>query len=202
MITISTKESAPTLLPCSLFTCETLMVLKLHGNFKMKIPTSLRLPHLKFLHLSSVKFTDECSLNRFISGCCLLEDIVIKAKWRNMENINISLPRLRNLTMDFGEGLCDFFHRANIVLDLPNLRRFHYVDFLASNYSIKNLESLEEAYIDVSLDLEDGDSDTFRGSALGLLKGVSSANHLSLTGNGMEVGDYITLSKLFSTLVG
>jgi len=76
------------------------------------------------------------------------------------------------------------------VVDLPNLLRFHYVDFLASNYFLKNLESLEEAHIELSLYLEDGDSDTFRDSALDLLKGTSSTKHLSLTGNGMEVGGY------------
>lgn len=116
--------------------------------------------------------------------------MVIKAKWKNIENINISLPRLKHLAMDFVEGLCDFFHRSNIVLDLPNLLRFHYVDFLASNYFLENLESLEEARIEVSLDLEYGDSDTFRGPALDLLKGISNTKHLSLTGNGMEVGGY------------
>ncbi|KAJ8435929.1 hypothetical protein Cgig2_013276 [Carnegiea gigantea] len=191
VITMSTKESASTLLPCSLFTCETLVALKLHGNFKMKIPTFLLLPHVKFLHLSSVKFVDECSLNRFISGCPLLEDMVIKAKWTNIENINISLPRLKHLTMDFGEGLCDFFHR-----DLTLWLIFQICCGFIMLISWQNLESLEEAHIELSLDLEDGDSDTFRDSALDLLKGTSSTKHLSLTGNGVEVGDFYNLSDL------
>ncbi|XP_021736866.1 F-box/LRR-repeat protein At4g14103-like [Chenopodium quinoa] len=188
-LSVSTHQFESSALPRQLFFCETLVVLKLSGRFEIKLHESHILPHLKFLQLksSSVKFADNCSLNRLISGCPMLEDMVLKGSWEDFSTINISSPTLRSLTLNFREVFMDGKHRTNVVLDLPNLLHFKYVDYLAIHYSM-NFNSLVDARIDISLDLENllEVSEVFCDSMIELLHGVSSAEHLYLDGKCME----------------
>lgn len=155
-------------LPVSLFVCETLVVLKLHARSEMEFPASLLLPRLKFLQLQSVIFTEECSLNNLIFGCPMLEELVLGGDW---EDVNISSPNLRRLTINFSDGI-PYYHRSTVELDLPNLLFLYYVDFLAVQYCLKNMNSLEEALIDIVLDMKNS-SEKFD-SVSGLINGVSS----------------------------
>ncbi|CAH9108711.1 unnamed protein product [Cuscuta epithymum] len=184
---ILTKEYKSCLLPTSLYTSQTLVALKLHGKFEMKFPASTHLPHLKSLQLFGVDFSGPYSLNGLIAGCPLLEDLTVGGAWEDVIDINISSARLTSLTMNFRESFCSEYHRSSVVLDLPNLHRFKYVDRLASNYSLKNLNLLEEARIEVLLNTDDFSLwSTFCGSVLGLLNGVSNAKHLYVCGKCME----------------
>ncbi|XP_021732057.1 F-box protein At4g22280-like [Chenopodium quinoa] len=177
---ISTLAYESSVLPLSLFVCETLVSLKIGGEFEMKFPACL-LPHLKTLQLHSVTFSEACSLNRLISGCPVLEDLVLAGSWQYVETINISCPWLTSLTMDFSDIFMSCYHRTSVVLDLPNLLHFNYVDYLAEKYCIKNIKSLKDARIDILLDIENADWLTFSDSVLGLMNGVSSARHLYLS---------------------
>ncbi|CAH9081042.1 unnamed protein product, partial [Cuscuta europaea] len=197
---VSTHGHNLGMLPSSLYTSRTLVELKLYGRFDMKFPEPVQLPYLKSMQLFSVEFSDPYSLNRLIAGCPLLEDLVVGGDWEDVEDINISSARLTSLTMDFRDSFGSLNHRSSVVLDLPNLVYFNYVDRLARRYSLMNLNSLEEARIEVLLDMDNPVWSASCSAVLGLLYGVSNAKHLFLCGKcleGLDTDEY-TLPTFFN----
>uniref|UniRef100_A0A803LNF0 FBD domain-containing protein n=2 Tax=Chenopodium quinoa TaxID=63459 RepID=A0A803LNF0_CHEQI len=170
-----------------IFVCATLVVLKLPGKFEMKLPESYFLPNLKFLQLKSGCFPKNFPLNRLMSVCPMLEDLVLGGRWGDdVKVINISSPTLINLTMNFITTSNYDRPRTDVLLDLPNLLYFNYEDILAIHYSM-NLNSLVDARIRTALtgrryDPDDESPQNFSDSMIELLKGVSSAKHLYLSG--------------------
>ncbi|KAK4268289.1 hypothetical protein QN277_024967 [Acacia crassicarpa] len=60
----------------SIFNGTTIRVLKLNW-VRLDIPSSVKLPSLKVMHLVKVKLTDYECLANFLSGCALLEELVL-----------------------------------------------------------------------------------------------------------------------------
>lgn len=90
-------------LPKSLFTCETLTVLKLGLNFIINIPTSECFPRLKLLHVTFDKPRVVCPAYDSIdfSYCCVLEHLIIDGSLRDDDfNFNISLYELKTLRIN------------------------------------------------------------------------------------------------------
>lgn len=92
------------MLPSRLFTCETLVDLRLHccGG----IPTNLyavRLPRLKRLHLECCRFNEANeSLTRLLSGSTVLEELQIRdAEYSDLVRCNISSPTIKKLKLNF-----------------------------------------------------------------------------------------------------
>jgi len=93
-------------LPHCLVTCESLQVLKLNlCNDVLKLPNHLDgFRQLKFLHLCSVKLSDEHLTNCLFSKCQLLE---------NLELIDCNLKRMKLLYIDSASLLYITFHEGN-----------------------------------------------------------------------------------------
>ena len=89
------------LLPPSLFTSKSLSTLKLvMDSDVLKVPSSVCFSGLKILHLSSVTFLDDQSCQQLFSGCPVLQELVLyECVWNNINNITISIPTLRRLTI-------------------------------------------------------------------------------------------------------
>ncbi|CAA7047969.1 unnamed protein product [Microthlaspi erraticum] len=65
-------------LPSSLYTCNSLMTLKLQGNnILVDVPQVVCLPSLKTLKLQRVAYSNEDSLRLLLSHCPVLEDLLI-----------------------------------------------------------------------------------------------------------------------------
>lgn len=121
----------------------------------MKFPESVLLPRLKFLQLYSVKFTDKYPINRLLSGCPMLEELVLQGGWEDVQVINIYSTTVTSLTMDFTDGFMSYQRRrTDVVLEFPNLVHFKYMDYLAKHYCMKNFNSLEDARIELVLELQ------------------------------------------------
>ncbi|XP_059663729.1 F-box/LRR-repeat protein At3g26922-like [Cornus florida] len=117
------------LAPRELFTCNTLVVLKLRGVFVLNVPTLVHLQKLKILCLDSIEFSDDESVERFFPGCPVLEDLwIIGCLWRNITVFNICAPVLRILTIHGDSTNIDW--KCKIVLNTPNLQTFTYDDCL------------------------------------------------------------------------
>ncbi|GAV91356.1 LRR_2 domain-containing protein, partial [Cephalotus follicularis] len=88
-------------LPGDLFTCDTLVVLKLSIRFKLNVPAMACLPSLKVLHLDYVIYASDDSIERLmIASCPVLEDFDTELfYWDNVPKFSISSPTLRRLTM-------------------------------------------------------------------------------------------------------
>ncbi|XP_059671124.1 F-box/FBD/LRR-repeat protein At5g56420-like, partial [Cornus florida] len=88
-------------LPHELWTCNTLVVLKLEGAFVLNVPSLVCLRSLKILHLNAVKFLDDDSTGRLFSSCPVLEDLTMfRCCWENINVLNISALALKSLTID------------------------------------------------------------------------------------------------------
>ncbi|XP_074271560.1 putative F-box/LRR-repeat protein At3g58880 [Silene latifolia] len=91
--------------------CKTLVNLKVRGNpnHAMKIPLSSWLPSLKILHLHRIRFVDYHSMERLLSSCEFLEELILKccAFWAR-GHVTISLGQLKVLKITHcyvGNGL-------------------------------------------------------------------------------------------------
>ncbi|XP_039072030.1 F-box/LRR-repeat protein At3g26922-like [Hibiscus syriacus] len=147
------SNNIPMLPNALLFTCKTLVRLKLEIPFVMSVHIHVCLPSLKILVLRSTKFEDDDSVKTFFSGCPILEQLsIFYCDMRNIIYLTISIPSLKSLTLLLNDyplddhSLCLAFA---IVINLPSLVYFKYVDFRAKNYLTVNMPSLVRAGIKV-----------------------------------------------------
>ncbi|KAI8570785.1 hypothetical protein RHMOL_Rhmol01G0063900 [Rhododendron molle] len=183
-----------TVLPQDLFSCGTLVELKLGAKFVMNVPASVHLLNLKILHLHSVEFSDDGSIYRLINGCPVLDELSMsECVGIDVRVVKISAPVLTSLVMYYLYfnywGIMDFpEHSYKIVLETPSLLFLDIMDNVAEGYSLQSLCHLAEARItifqttdqfDLELDCSEAVSDFF--------KGLSKVQRLYLSGEFMEV---------------
>ncbi|XP_057446564.1 F-box/FBD/LRR-repeat protein At4g00160-like [Lotus japonicus] len=83
----------------SIFTCKTLVVLKLHCT-KLEPISSVDLPFLKLLHLKDLRFSKRACLAELLSGCPILEDFKAKRLYFHQDVADTefkTLPKLLGL---------------------------------------------------------------------------------------------------------
>lgn len=102
-------------LPLPLFSCKSLTVLKLEGEFLLTVPEHVRLPCLNTLWLTDAVLYDDNSVKRLLSGCPVLEDLALNScNVENIEVFDLSYPSLKwldiNCRGDYG-----------LILNAPNL---------------------------------------------------------------------------------
>ncbi|OVA11711.1 F-box domain [Macleaya cordata] len=168
-------------LPDCLFTCESLVSLKLVvGDSILALPTSVCFTRLRTLLLFSVTFNG--FFGKLLSGCPVLDKLaVVGCQWWDDEVVNISSPTLRHLIMCSGTF-------SGIKISNPNLISFQYKNCFGKNYFIENLSSLVDAVIDVDLDCKYCSKrykECFH-EVSKLLRGVSNARSLTLSDSIVE----------------
>nr|VDD13592.1 unnamed protein product [Brassica rapa] len=142
------------LLPSSLFTCESLVTLKLNGEMiLLDVPRTISLPSLKTLHLGCVTYSKEDTFRLLLSYCPVLEDLVIRRSGHdNAKAIVVISPSLQRLTLplDGGTSSSDEF-----VIVTPSLKYFN-VEVYNGRYSylVAHMPKVEEADITVDEYLE------------------------------------------------
>ncbi|XP_039032552.1 F-box/LRR-repeat protein At3g59200-like [Hibiscus syriacus] len=164
-------------LPSLLFTCQTLVTLKLNINCDLKVPANVHLPNLKTLHFAYSEFLDGGSVLRLISSCPVLENLEsIHCEFRNISELNIHKLSLKRLVLDFGELYVGSHRGFNVIeINAPNLVYFRYVDGMAEGYTLSEMKSLERTHIEITLtDSEDLER------AANLLQGVCNVQSLYL----------------------
>ncbi|KAG2308294.1 hypothetical protein Bca52824_028042 [Brassica carinata] len=119
------------LLPSSLYTCESLLTLKLKGEkILLDVPRTVSLPKLKTLYLGRVTYLNNDCFRLLISYCPVLEDLVVE---RN------------GLTLPIGHGL-HFLEEYVIVT--PCLKYFKVEEYtLSYSYLVTHMPEVEEADI-------------------------------------------------------
>ncbi|KAG2328965.1 hypothetical protein Bca52824_000145 [Brassica carinata] len=73
---VSHSSAKPIVLPSNLYTCKSLVVLKLKGDILFDVPGMFSLPSLKTLVIS-VRYLSEETRQRLLSNCPILEDLVL-----------------------------------------------------------------------------------------------------------------------------
>ncbi|XP_020871687.1 putative FBD-associated F-box protein At5g56440 [Arabidopsis lyrata subsp. lyrata] len=157
-------------LPRSLYTCETLVKLFLEGDFIMDYaPLTNSFRSLKVSTLFLVNFSSNEIVDRFFSGCLVLEDlIVVRGNNDNVKIFTISVPSLQRLTVIDGSSQVPG-DDVGFVIKAPSLKSLTIANKFSCCYSLVSMPYLVKAYIK----LQHGDSKNFKGL-------LNSAKHVSL----------------------
>ncbi|KAL4557468.1 hypothetical protein LXL04_035646 [Taraxacum kok-saghyz] len=133
-------------LPLSLFTCKTLTKLKLvescYETGVLEVPSLVIFPCLKTL---DIRVRSKPSLNAFklISGCSVLERLLLEVTWRNdEEEYSFSIPTLKRLEV---RTLKCTSVINKVVLNVPNLEHFIVGGILCSLFVMEDLSNLVAA---------------------------------------------------------
>ncbi|XP_061361627.1 F-box/LRR-repeat protein At3g58900-like [Gastrolobium bilobum] len=162
-------------LPITLFTCKTLVVLKLHGCISIiNVPSSVHLPLLKIADIMmGACFACVSHITTFLSGCPLLEEFSVNL--RNLMpsgSVKISNPLLKKLCIKGRFCICDV---TKLEIDTPFLL-FLYIDANSIlDYSVENVGNLVEARLGVSV--ENGPVDP----VLNIFIGIREIRFMSLS---------------------
>ncbi|CAA7062550.1 unnamed protein product [Microthlaspi erraticum] len=98
------------LLPSSLYTCKSLVTLKLQHNVLVDVPDVVCLPSLKTLQLIRLAYADEGSLQRLISSSPVLEDLVV----HHVKKLVVIIPSLLSLSFELEEAEISVVEFRNI----------------------------------------------------------------------------------------
>ncbi|GKV14379.1 hypothetical protein SLEP1_g25274 [Rubroshorea leprosula] len=137
--------------PASLFSCETLEILKFNlswASHDLQVPARICLPKLKVLEIEGIGFPDDGSVKRLFSSCPVLEDLVLYGcRFRDhYSKFIISNPSLKRLTLYF----MNTDRPDQIVQIIVNAPSLVYLDYcFTKDYSLvlADVSSLAKAVI-------------------------------------------------------
>ncbi|GLT45815.1 hypothetical protein SLA2020_196200 [Shorea laevis] len=181
-------------LPASVFSCETLVVLKVNLNSSyhaLRVPARICLPNLKVLHMHDFSFSNDGSGEKLLSSCPVLEDLVLGSCAFNNDRskFKISNSSLRRLTLqDYYTELSDQF--VQIMICAPNLLLFKCTSGLRLDVILCNLSSLEDAHINVRAYAHEVYLVSYRVRVLQLLLGIQGVKSLFLSNHTIEALSY------------
>ncbi|EOA12750.1 hypothetical protein CARUB_v10028431mg [Capsella rubella] len=138
-------------LPRSLYTLETLVVLRLKKVSIEDVPSTTCFRSLKTLSLQHVWFSSEETITRLFSCCPILETLVVHP-WGGDEvkTFAICVPWLKSLTIsDMVSGYHDPINDNGFVINAPSLKYLHIVDHFSGFYSLVNMPELFKADIHI-----------------------------------------------------
>ncbi|XP_059670938.1 F-box/FBD/LRR-repeat protein At5g22660-like [Cornus florida] len=139
-------------LPFSLFTCPTLMVLKLGNEIRFDVPYPARFRNLKILHVSICFHGNDLARNLF-SNCPVLEDLLLEGTVLSCEKLTFDVftPALKSSKLKFTTLVDDllFDNSYKIVINAPVLEYLNLQDDYIHCYMLNNLSSLAKADINV-----------------------------------------------------
>ncbi|GFP96712.1 putative fbd-associated F-box protein at5g56440 [Phtheirospermum japonicum] len=141
---------ATVMLPRHIFTCKTLVDLRLSDCTGIPSSTNIYLPSLKRLSLRRVKYEVEEDLPRLLSGCPLLDVLTIVSgnMNRDLGCFNISSPSIKRLNVIFS------FYSPNsevrVVINAPALRYLKVFTCYYEHMSLSPMTSLVEADLNLN----------------------------------------------------
>ncbi|XP_065878960.1 F-box protein At4g09920-like [Euphorbia lathyris] len=167
-------------LPWRLLSSNTLVVLKIYGNFVIDLPTYVCFPCLKLLHIQSPVFVDDASLERLCSSCLVLEELTVVTLNGCLQIMNIFVPSLKRLCISTEES--SIIQTKINTLCLEYLEIFHNERYAASRYHVNFTSSLVHAKL--------------KGCDVVLLNAVSQVKYLILTASDRSIQNIIRDSAL------
>ncbi|EYU31632.1 hypothetical protein ABFS82_13G040000 [Erythranthe guttata] len=132
-------------LPGCLFTCKTLVHLKLESCGVIPVRVAVCFPRLKKLHLLYVQYEADDALPNLLSGCPVLEDLLI-CLYPDMVYCNVSSTTVKSLVLDFISVGCG--GRADrLDINTPSVEYLQMSDYFTEHIKCGVLTSLTQAYI-------------------------------------------------------
>ncbi|XP_023634867.1 F-box/FBD/LRR-repeat protein At4g26340 isoform X2 [Capsella rubella] len=154
-------------LPSSVYTSDTLETLRLIDFVLLNIPSSVRLPSLKVLHLRTIDYVDDASLPSLLSGCPNLEELFVERHEEDLVmGVTVAVPSLQRLSMLDRNDV----NGSRYVIDAPSLKCLNIRDEALYDYrQIENMPELVEAYVEITKRVPHK-----------FLRSLTSVRHLSL----------------------
>ncbi|EYU41153.1 hypothetical protein MIMGU_mgv1a026190mg [Erythranthe guttata] len=146
------------------FTCKTLVHLTLDSC--EVVGGAVCLPRLKKLHLFYPYFGSDASLPKIISGCPVIDELILDEPSTVMSSCIISSPTIKRVTLNFeGTG-----NRFNVLkMNTPALDYLEIADRLPVHFEFGQLTSLIEANINIFEDVVQEDYFLYSRSLLGFI---------------------------------
>ena len=185
----------PFALPQCVFCCPSLTVLKIDMECALLLPQMVSLASLKTLYLALVEFPDEESTNKLFRSCPVLEELyLLDCKWRRVETVTISTPKLRRLRID--DHLWGSLHESSdciIKVQAPNLLSFRYNGNLSNEIFLAKSPLLAEASILVYTEPERIFDAASRVAEL--INGLQNVQVLSMSNDAVEVCNFASFIR-------
>lgn len=147
------SNEKPNILPSRLYTCKSLVILKLRGEIRLDVPRLSCLPSLKTFELILDKYFQGGPLRRLLSICPVLENLLVNCGWDDYDKglITVTVPSLQRLTLYLHSETEGMLPRG-LVIDSPSLKYLKLRDrhqWSRPGFSIETMPDLEEAYVNV-----------------------------------------------------
>ncbi|XP_048608115.1 putative F-box/FBD/LRR-repeat protein At5g22670 [Brassica napus] len=144
------------MMPLSIYTCETLVSLKLH-NVTLTDSEYVSLPRLKIMHLVDNVCANDAFIGKLISSCPVLEELTVvrnRDTKYDFEVLRVRSQSLKSLVVVLIGR--EWWHNACrvVVIDAPGLNYLSLKDNKFTSYVITNLSSSAKVDIDVSFDVD------------------------------------------------
>ncbi|KAJ4783371.1 FBD-associated F-box protein [Rhynchospora pubera] len=161
----------------SVFTCASVEKMELvEVFFPRKSPITLF--NLKRLNLTRTELDGEC-VNNLISGCPVLEELVMNYCSFWFPNVTIVSHSLKKLSIDG----CEYYDNVQIHLSVPSLVSLHVTQVMLGRIWLKNMSSLVKVHIQFCFSV----CIHYLNSRNELLRGLSNAKYIELTGPGVRL---------------
>lgn len=173
------------LLPCCLFTCESLLVLKLFMQCVLKPPSFIYLSSLKTLVFDNLTFSDDESTQHLFSNCPVLQELaLINCGWKNIKTLTISVPTLKRLTIEDDRSLWADALSCAVKVHAPNLIYLKFTSTLKGHFHLCGISSLVNASIDLP---HRNLSQQHVSRAIGVLTGICNVKSLTVSADTLLV---------------
>lgn len=138
-------------LPRCLLSHEKLVVLKLRQGIVLNLPEAVFFPSLKVLHLDCLRYLDEASIQKLISGSPALQELVVRKDYDDddVRILHVCSSSLKSLTIYV---ITDPLYREDyyrVDVDAPNLEFLELADRLSEEFNVIPLSSLAKAEVHV-----------------------------------------------------
>ncbi|KAJ9562610.1 hypothetical protein OSB04_007770 [Centaurea solstitialis] len=149
-IDLSIRTKSPIHLPKDLFTCQTLVSLKLSSTYFLKIPEIVRFSSLKILKICHWKcLFDDDDITRLLDGTPVLEELCLQGiVFKNLRTLLVRCFTLKRLTVStlnpkpLKENLVH-----DVVIDAPGLEYLNFKDCNSNGLELKPLPVITYANV-------------------------------------------------------
>ncbi|KAG5551562.1 hypothetical protein RHGRI_009835 [Rhododendron griersonianum] len=197
-LNLSLRWKAQPVLPCHLFTCQSLVALKLYMNWSLKVPSLTHFSNLKTLELSHVTFSDDNSTQHLFSSCPVLQELaLVKCGWKNLKTLMICIPTLKRLTIEDEDLWMQDALSCVTKIYAANLIHLCCISYLVVDFRLYDLSSLVDASIGLYYNPS---AEDVTPQVLGLLSGVVNVKKLSIASYTLEVENLLDRLPTFYNL--
>ncbi|KAK8585547.1 hypothetical protein V6N13_050525 [Hibiscus sabdariffa] len=140
-------------LPSPIFSCKTLVCLKLFDAALMNIPANVCLPSLRILQAERVYYPNEGCFTKLLSGSPILEELIIEKSRDNILILDINVPSLKRITVKRPSSQTGFY---KLLINAPMLKTIKLFGLIGSDIRIGDLSNLVEATIHIDIPYHQG----------------------------------------------